>query len=61
MWGLVLVGIVMAYPVNKTTGSLELRFETKEECMAAKEKIDSASQFKKNRIMTSCTYRGYLL
>ena len=51
----------MAYPVNKTTGSLELRFESKEECMAAKEKIDNAAQFKKNRIMTSCAYRGYLL
>lgn len=61
MWGLVLVGIVMAYPTNKTTGSLELRFDTKEECMAAKEVFDKNGQFKKSRVMTSCTYRGYLL
>jgi sugar/nucleoside kinase (ribokinase family) len=26
MWGLVLVGIVMAYPTNKTTGSLVTTF-----------------------------------
>lgn len=61
MWALVLVGIVSATPMNKSTGAFELRFKTQEECMAAKEKIDSAAiNFKNNRIMSSCSYRAYL-
>lgn len=61
MWALVLVGIVAASPMNKSTGSFELRFNTKEECVAAKDKIDHAAiGIKNNRIMTSCSYRAYL-
>ena len=61
MWALVMVGFFIAYPVNKTTGALELRFDTKEECMAAKETFDKNGQFKKSKLMTSCSYRGYSL
>ena len=61
MWALVMVGFFIAQPVNKSTGSLELRFDTKEECIAAKEMFDKNGQFKKSKIMTSCTYKGYLM
>lgn len=60
MWGLVIVSILTAGSVNKTSGSLELRFDTKEECLAAKVKFDENNKFKYNRLMSSCTYKGYL-
>jgi hypothetical protein len=60
MWSLIIVGILTTSPINKATGSVELRFDTKEECLAAKAKIDENNSFKYNRLMTSCGYRGYL-
>ena len=60
MWALVIVGIILSNPINKTTGSIELRFDSKEECIAAKESIDKNANLKQNKLMTSCAYRGFL-
>ena len=61
MWSLLVVGIYFTNNLDsRTTGSFELRFKSKEECILAKEKFDGINNYKNNRIMTSCTYKSYL-
>jgi hypothetical protein len=61
MWALLVVSIFVNSPIDtKTTGSMELRFQTREECMEAKGRFDNLQSFKNNRIKTSCSYRSYL-
>jgi|LauGreDrversion4_2_1035121.scaffolds.fasta_scaffold09246_3 hypothetical protein len=61
MWALLVISIFVKSPLDtKTTGSIELRFNTKEECMEAKDRFDNLQSFKNNRIKTSCSYRSYL-
>lgn len=61
MWALLVVSIFVNSKLDtKTTGSIELRFNTREECMEAKERFDNLQSFKNNRIKTSCSFRSYL-
>jgi hypothetical protein len=61
MWALIVVGIYFTNNLDsRTTGSFELRFKTKDECLAAKEKLDGVNTYKNNRIMTSCSFKSYL-
>lgn len=61
MWVLLVISIFVNSKLDtKTTGSMELRFITKEECIEAKERFDNLQSFKNNRIKTSCSFRSYL-
>lgn len=61
MWSLLVVGIYFTNSLDsRTTGSVEFRFKTKEECMETKDRFDKIGQIKNNRLLTSCSFKSYL-
>lgn len=62
MWALFVVVFYLPTTAGsgKVVGSFEMRMESQEHCLKAKEKMERDWNYDRHRIATSCSFKGYL-
>jgi hypothetical protein len=56
VFALIVIAILNGSPINKNDGSLVMYFNTRQECLDAKDKIINSWQITRYRVSASCIY-----
>ena len=60
MWALFVAVFYTSALPPKIVGSFEMRMDSQEQCLLAKEKFERDFSYSKHRVYASCTFKSYL-